>query len=386
VKLSKRSQLIQPQPMFEIMNRAAAIERNKNKKVIHLEIGNTSYFSNNKLIEILKNKISKNNIDYVPSEGLLSLRKKISEIFSKILNAKYTHENIIISSANSLITKFLNAVTEKKDVILLPSPCFSTYLLSAKFLELEVCYYPLNEKDNWQPDTSFINDVIKKKNIKAMVVNSPSNPLGKKINNDILKEINKICILNKTFLLIDNTYAFLDFTPKELKYKKSNYLFFIYSFSKDSSVPGLRAGFGIGDKNIINKIKDFNSMIESCYPGFIQEAILKYLNTKDNFYIKMKNELIDRVELLASILTNTKYLKIIKPDGGIFIFIKVLIPKIDGTSFAISLLEEKLVCVCPGKYFGSNHSKFFRLNIAASKRDLIHAANKIVEHSNFLAR
>lgn len=385
MKLSKRANLSQSQPMFDIMSAALNIEKREKKKIIHLEIGNTSFFNNSKLIKILKSKISHKFINYVPSEGNTKLRKKLSNIFSEKLNQKLNQENIIISSANSLVTKFLHSVTDKGDRILLPSPCFSTYNLSAEFLELKVFYYELNENKNWQPSINLLTDIIKKNSVKVLVLNSPSNPLGKKIDNLTIKKIFKLCSLNKIYLLIDNTYAFMDFDFKKINLPKDNNVFYIYSFSKDSAAPGLRAGFGIGNELIINKIGNFNSMIESCYPGFIQEAIYDYLDYKDSFSKKVQKEIISRIKTIDKIFNKTKFLKIIIPDGGIFMFIKVLLPNFDGTSFALGLLENKFVCVCPGKYFGENHHNYFRINLALSHNELITASKKIVDYANYLA-
>ena len=378
---SKRSKKIYPQPMFSIMSRATKLEKTQKRKIIHLEIGNTGYFKNDLFLKYLNKETNFKNIHYVSSAGIYDTRNKIAKKLSQN-NNNFTHENIIISSANSLITMFLYSLVNEGEKILILRPYFPTYQLSSQALGLKINYYDLNEDNDWQISPDKFLEIYKNKKFKAVILNSPSNPSGKLIENSNLKKILKICEEKKVFCLIDYTYHNLLFDKKQKpKIFFNNFSFYIFSYSKDAAIPTFRLGFGLANKKIINKIQEMNSLIYSCYPANIQKALIKYLPHEKKFLKKINYSLLLRKNLAIKILQKSNKFEIVNPDGGIYILIKIL-DKIDGDDFSKILLEKHNVCVCPGSSFGSNFKQYFRINLAGKFFELKMGLNKIVSFFN----
>lgn len=374
---SKRSTKVYPQPMFSIMSMATKLEKTHNKKVIHLEIGNTGYFKNDLFLKHLKNETNFKNVHYVSSAGVYETRNKIAKKLSKHKN-NFTYENIVISSANSLITMFLYSLVNENETVLILRPYFPTYQLSCKALDLKITYYDLNEFNDWQISPDKFLEIYKKKKFKAVILNSPSNPSGKLIENSNLKKIIKICETKKIFCLIDYTYQNLLFEKKQKpEIFFNNFSFYIFSYSKEAAIPTFRLGFGLANKTIINKIQEMNSLIYSCYPANIQKALIKYLPHEKKFLKNINYSLLLRKKLAIKILQRSNKFKIVNPDGGIYIFIKIL-DKMNGDEFAKILLKNNFVCVCPGSSFGSNYKQYFRINLAGKIFELKKGLNKIV--------
>lgn len=378
ILLSDRSLKVRPQPMFNIMSMATKLEKENNKKIIHLEIGNTGFFKNKKFLKILKAETKLNNMHYVGSAGIYKLREKIIKKH-QINHNNLSFENIIISSANSLITMFLYNLVNENEKVLILRPYFPTYDLSCKALNLNAVYYDLNEKNNWEITADEFLDLYKKNNFKAVIINNPSNPSGKIMKNHIINQILKICETKGIFCLLDYTYYNLTFDKTEKpKVFFNKYSFYIFSYSKDAAIPTLRLGYGLGDAKVIKKIQEMNSLIYSCYPAISQNALLRYIPYENSFLREINNSLIYRVKLAVKILNKSTKLNVIIPDGGIYLFVKILDNKINGDQFAKKLLSEYGVCVCPGSSFGSSYVKYFRINLAGKFFELKIGLNKIV--------
>ena len=375
--LSKRSLNVKPQPMFNIMSMATKLEKENKKKIIHLEIGNTGYFKNNLFIKDLKKETISENMHYVSSAGIYELRAKIAKKFRNI-KKKLTFENIVISPANSLITMFLYNIVNNNETVLLLRPYFPTYKLACDAFNIKTIYHDLSDKNDWQITEIDFLKLYNKKKFKAVIINTPSNPSGKLISKKNIDKILKICQRKKIFCLLDYTYHNLIFkknSKSEIIYNK--FTFYIFSYSKDAAIPTLRLGYGLGDKYLINKIQDMNSLIYSCYPANIQKALIQYLPYESKFLGKINISLKKRRDLAIKIFQKSNKFKIIIPDGGIYMFIKIL-DKINGDDFAKTLLKNDFVCVCPGSSFGSTYKQYFRINLAGKILELKKGLNKIV--------
>ena len=363
--------------MFKIMSLATKLEKENKKKIIHLEIGNTGYFENNHFIKCLNNETNPKNMHYVSSAGVYELRAKIAKKFS--FNKKnFSFENIVISPANSLITMFLYNVVNHNETVLLLRPYFPTYKLACNAFNIKTIYHDLADKNDWQITPKDFLYLYNKKKFKAVIINTPSNPSGKLIYKENINKILKICERKKIFCLLDYTYHNLVFeknSKPEIIYNK--FTFYIFSYSKDAAIPSLRLGYGLGDIKVISKIQEMNSLIYSCYPANIQKALIRYLPYERKFLKKINNSLKKRRDLAIKVFQKSNKFKLIIPDGGIYMFIRIL-DKIDGDNFAKILLKKDFVCICPGSSFGSTYKQYFRINLAGNILELKKGLNKIV--------
>ena len=380
MKLSKRSLRIKPQPMFEIMETASLLEK-KNKKIIHLEIGDTSSFNNKIFKKVLKKSITEKNFGYTLSGGIIRLRELIASRYSKEYSKKLSYKNIIISPCNALISEILISICDKGDAVLIPDPGFPTYSLSCDALGLKKIFYNLIENKKWQPNLNALEEKIRKnkKKIKAIFINTPSNPLGTVLDKKIILRILKISQENNIFCIIDQTYYNLFYLEKEINFRFANNIFFMHTLSKSEAIPGVRMGFGIGPRKIINSIENINSLFFSSQPRFVQEAVANYLSSKTNFSFNIKDNLIKRSEKCSKIFEKANNISFIKPNGGIFMFLNIKKISLDGYDFAIKLLKKEFICVCPGNSFGPSGKSYVRINLGGNERELYRGCEKIVK-------
>ena len=223
-----------------------------------------------------------------------------------------------------------------------------------------------------------------KRDLKAIIINTPSNPLGNVVPVAKVKKIINLAKKYNLFCIIDETYKNLIYSSINHPNTYFNNIIFIHTFSKEAAVPGLRMGLGIANKNIISRAANLNSLFFSCQPIFIQKTILEYIKTPDSFTKKLKKSLKTRSNICINLLKKSKKISFVKPEGGIFIFIDISKTGLDGNKFSKILLHEKSTCVCPGLNFGPSGKNYIRINLAGDEKELYKGCKSIVALANSL--
>ena len=150
--LSRRSSRFQPQPMFRIQAEAQELERS-GRSILHLEIGDTSGFTNPELIRLLTQECGATaSLGYSPSAGESVLRDALARQYSQECRTTFTRENVVVTPANAAISQLLGVLCDEGDRVLLPDPGFPTYQLAARFNGLEPIFFSLMENVGFQPE------------------------------------------------------------------------------------------------------------------------------------------------------------------------------------------------------------------------------------------
>jgi len=378
-KYSKRSEKILSQPMFDILKKAAEIE--KNKKVIHFEIGDSSSFENTRMQTILAKYLNNpQSLGYSPSAGETCLREAFSFHYTNLTKNKIDVSSVVITPANAAITQIFQTILDVGDSVLLPNPGFPTYKIAANKLGLKVGFYNIKESDRFQLNVKHIIKILQTKRIKLIVINNPSNPIGIAHNRDDIDQIVSFCNKNNIFVLLDDTYRNLIYIDDYPRVSHQRNLIYLYSISKDTASPALRIGCIISNPLITKKIENDNSSFYSCLPKFIQIAVSEYLfEDHRKFRREMREELKNRIEYAHLRLKNIKSISYVKPDAGMYFYINIKKLGMTDKEFANTLLTNHCVAVCPGSSFGTSGKYYIRLCISIKKNEFIAGIKKLAK-------
>ena len=312
--------------------------------------------------------------------------RKLREAFLyhyKILcNYEFTLDNVVVTPANAAISQVINSITDIGDSLLLPDPGFPTFNLSTKYHEVRTVLYNLDQDNGYQLNIQNIKNKIKSdSSIKAIVINNPSNPLGIYHNLEDIDEVTEFCEKRKVFVILDDTYRCLIYNPTYKRNIHRDNIIYIYSMSKDTASPAMRIGCVVGDSKVIKCISRHNSLFYSCLPKFIQLAAAEYLMEDHRPYrIKMRNEMIRRINTIDEILKKTHAISYIKPNAGIYYWINVSNTGMTGKELSLRLLTESGVCVCPGEGFGPSGINYIRICISGDDELLMKGIDKIFKY------
>ena len=176
---------------------------------------------------------------------------ELRELFAASVNMK--RENVIIGNgSDDLLTMIFRAFTSPQLSVAVFEPTYSLYPVLAAMQGAEVIRIPLDEETFAYPE----NAVEQAGNANLLIITRPNAPTGNCAGKELVKEI---CANFDGIVLIDEAYAdFASDNCAEFAAEFDNVLV-MRTFSKGSSMAGLRLGYAFGSKNLIDglmKLKD----------------------------------------------------------------------------------------------------------------------------------
>jgi aspartate/methionine/tyrosine aminotransferase len=377
--LSERSESLIGQEMFKVLEKAKMLERQGNQ-IFHLELGDPHYNPPKEVISETIKSLKLGEVGYTSSAGIDDLRAAIAKQYSLNHNKNITKDRVVISTANFLITQFLEIVCNKKDSVVIFTPAFPTYLASSNYIHLKLIDIPLQCQNGF--DLTFESvDLAIKKSPKVIIVNSANNPTGAVYRKEVLEYLAKKALEHNIYILSDETYA-------ELSYNKFYYsllnlnqpnVLVISSFSKVFSIPGFRVGFAIGHKKIIDKLILSNSTLFSCLPIFTQKGCLAAVRHIKKNTFQLKKNIQTLSSLVVKEINRSKSLRCSLPDSAFYLFIDISKLKKNDIDFCHYLLTKHHVAVTAGRSFGKEFSQHIRISICGPRNDVLEGVERLIE-------
>ena len=327
---------------------------------------------------------------YTAVGGIDELKEAIINRLKQNHGLVYRKEEIIVScGAKQVLYNLTQALFEKNDGVIIPSPYWVSYpdqitLTGAKPVILET-YIDNNFKIKPEELRNIINE-----NTKAIILNYPNNPTGSTYNEDELRVICNICLENNLIIISDEIYEKIVYG--ELKHipvatlskeaKQSTIL--VNGVSKSHSMTGWRIGYAAGNKDVISAMSKLQGQSTSNPTSIAQMAAIEALNGPQKVVDDRTREFQRRKNYIVTRLNNTEGFQCFDPLGAFYVFPsingfigkqykgKTINNSIDFTEF---LLEVAKVAVVPGIAFGKEN--FLRISYATSMKNIEEGMDRI---------
>ena len=175
--------------VMDLLYNANKLEAN-GKKIYHLELGEPQPKTPRKVLDEAS-RLSKLELPgYTPSNGIESLRSKISEYYNIEYNLKIDKDQIFITTGSSgaFLLTFLSIFDAGSKVGIF-NPVYPAYRNILKCLDIEVV--------ELEPKLNMINKIdiksMENQKIDGLIISNPNNPNGQTFSNDELKYIYDYC-------------------------------------------------------------------------------------------------------------------------------------------------------------------------------------------------
>ncbi|ORX23021.1 transcriptional regulator [Thermoanaerobacterium sp. PSU-2] len=312
--------------------------------------------------------------EYQDTKGYMPLRKVIAEFIKKD-EVIIDYEDVqIISGGQQGIDVVSKALINFGDCVFVESPTYSWAIASFKSRGAEIVDIELN-KDGINVDMLEEKlKIFKPKLIYTMPVFQ--NPTGISYSVEKMKKLIEIAYKYDTYIVEDDFSNELNFSNNKhlpLKaYDKYDRVIYIKSFSK-IYMPGLRLGFILSPKNLINSFAEAKYVTDLSTSGLMQRAFEIYL--KEGMWEKhvevFKNTMKNRFDEMKRLLIDNDYFEVNIPDGGFYFWIK-LKESISSKMVYLKCIERN-VSIVPGSIFFSNKvdDSHIRLSYASCEVDKI---------------
>ena len=175
-EVSHRGEIMPASPIRRLVplaNRAIA----RGLKVYRLNIGQPDLPTPPQAFEALRS-IDRDVLEYSPSEGLLSLRRKLCKYYSRF-NIDVTPEDVIVTSGGSEAVLFaFMACLDPGDEIIVPEPAYANYMAFAISAGAKIVTIPSSIDDGFAlPPVEEFEKLITPRT-KGILICNPNNPTG----------------------------------------------------------------------------------------------------------------------------------------------------------------------------------------------------------------
>jgi aspartate aminotransferase len=389
--LSKRAQSLKPSPTLFLVAKAKELQA-QGHGVISLTVGEPDWETYPVAAEAGINAIKTGFTKYTAANGMIELRKAITERIKADLGLEYGPNDIAVTSgAKFAIFAALQILCDPQDEVIVHSPYWVSYPAMAELAAATPRIVTCNEESNFKISAEALRKNINDKT-KVFLFCSPSNPTGfvyskdelKKLGN-VLKEFPRVAIISDDMynrLMFDGSNCaphILQVCP-ELKERT----ILINGGSKAYSMTGWRIGWAVGPQKLIQPLGDFASQSTGAPSSIAQAAVLAGLQKAEpNIHettIVLKQRMIKAMEEFKSV----PQFKVFQPQGAFYFWVdvqKALGKSLNGTPIKTSkefcqvLLEKYFVATVPGEEFGN--PGYMRLSFATSTEKMSEAIGRM---------
>lgn len=177
----------------------------KGLKVYRLNIGQPDVPTPPKAIEALRH-IDRKVLEYSPSEGLLSLRRKLKEYYRRF-NIDVDVEDIIVTTGGSEAVLFaFMACLDPGDEIIVPEPAYANYMAFAISAGAKIVTVPSSIDTGFElPPVEKFEELITPRT-KGILICNPNNPTGYLYTMKEMLQIRDLVLKHNLFLFSDEVY------------------------------------------------------------------------------------------------------------------------------------------------------------------------------------
>ena len=380
MKYANRMSKLGTETAFEVLAKAKKLEA-QGKHIIHLEIGEPDFTTPDNIIQAAIKSLQAGDTHYSASNGTVELRTSIAKYISKTRGIDAKPDEVVVTPGGKPIMFYaIIALVEEGDEVIYPNPGFPIYESMINFMGGKAVPVQLKEEKSFAFDPNELKSLITDKT-KMLIINSPQNPTGGILTKDDIMKIAEIVKDKDITILSDEIYSRLVFDGENFSITQipgfKDRTIILDGFSKTYAMTGWRAGYGVMNEDLAQKIARLMTNSNSCNNAFVQKACIEALEGPQDGAEKMRNEFIARREIIVEGLNSIKGFSCIMPHGAFCAF-----PNITKTGYPSRELNDHLlyngnVAALSGTAFGEFGEGYLRFSYANSRDNIREAIKRI---------
>ncbi len=326
--------------------------------------------------------LEKGRTFYTSNSGLKELRIEITRYLKRRCNIEYDpiKETLVTVGGSEGIDIALRAMLNPGDEVLIPEPCYVSYLPCVVLADGVPVTIQLKEENEFRLTKEELLEKITDKT-KILILPFPNNPTGAVMRRKDLEDIAEVVIEHDLYVISDEIYS-------ELTYGEAEHVSIaslpgmwertltINGFSKAYAMTGWRLGYICGPQKIVEQMTKIHQFAIMCAPTTSQYAAVEAMRNGDED-VQMMRESYDQRRRFLMHAFKEMGLKCFEPFGAFYVFPSIAEFGLTSDEFAMRLLEEEHVAVVPGTAFGACGEGFLRISYAYSIEALKVALERI---------
>jgi octopine/nopaline transport system ATP-binding protein len=363
-----------------------ALERGED--VILLSVGDPDLDTPAPVMERAIERLRAGDTHYTPATGRQHLREAIAAAHATRTGQPVTAENVIFlaGAQNALFVASLCIAGPGDEVIAL-EPLYPSYPATLEVSGARMVRVAAPAAQGFRVDLAALEAAISA-STRAIFFATPNNPSGVILSGAELTMIGDLAQRHSLWLVADEVYAGLAPGGRVpgLAARLPEQVVTISSLSKSHAMPGWRAGWLVGPRQLVVHAEAMAQCMLFGLPGFVQEAAVTALSVAEAAESRVREYCAVRRELLVAGLVGLRGVKCLAPDAGMFLLMDVRGTGLSGYDFMCELYRSERVSVLDGGAFGRETSGFVRVCFAADEELLRRAIVRIRRFVDTLAR
>ena len=362
--------------VMDVLEKANEMER-KGAHIIHLEVGEPDFNTPSCITKAIKDAYNQGITHYTHSLGDPELREEIARFYKKEYDVTVDPDCIVVTSGSSpaiLLALMLLCDNDAGIIMSNPGyPCYRNFTLACR---ANPVFVPLKPENNFQYNMEDIKKSITQRT-RAIIVNSPMNPVGNLIHDSVFTELSRLNIP----IISDEIYhgltyegrakSILEFTDKA---------FVINGFSKRFAMTGLRLGYLIAPKEHMRSLQILLQKLFICAPSCAQRGGIVALRSAQKDVQKMNATYNERRLYMVERLKAMGFVIYSEPQGAFYIFCDARKFTKNSYKFSFDVLENAHVGITPGIDFGIAGEGFVRFSYANSMENIKEGMDRLEKY------
>jgi aminotransferase len=349
--------------------------------VISLGIGEPDFVTPDHICRAAIDSLYGGCTSYSCNAGSLELRELIVGKLEELYGVTYDAEDEIVVTvgASEAITDFMIAALDPGDEVIVPQPCFVSYVPSVVFAG----GVPVIVDTYWENEFAVTAADIEARitpRTKVVFLSYPSNPTGAVVPRAEMLRIAALAEQNDLLVLSDEIYDRLVYGVDHICVASlpgmRERTVHVGGFSKSYAMTGWRIGFIAGPREIMAAIAKVHQYVIMCAPTMAQHAAIQALKFGEPDVQEMVAEYDRRRQVIVKGF-NDIGLPTVEPRGAFYCFPRVSAVGMSDGAFAEQLLLEERVALVPGSAFGDTGRGHVRACYAAPMDEIEEALARI---------
>jgi aspartate aminotransferase len=319
-------------------------------------------------------------IRYTPNGGIPELRAAIVDKLARENALVVDSEQVWVTVGATQALHMAMALTlARGDEVLVPDPGYTTFTMNAHLLQAVPVPYPLRPERDFQPDLAELDGLVTPRT-RAIVVNTPSNPLGSTFERATLEALVDLARRHDLWLISDEVYERFAWghphvSPATLD--GGDRVLSVFSMSKTHAMTGARVGWLVTPPGWRQTMLRVQESIVSCVDEPAQRAAIAAL-TGDQAHVERSAAHYRHNPQAATALLERRGLRHLAPTGAFYLWIDVShVSNGDVLRWCELFLEEAGVALAPGSAFGASGEGWVRVCVASDRAELLEGIGRI---------
>jgi aspartate aminotransferase len=382
IPLAGRLGLVKPSATLAVTAATAAL-RAQGKDVVDFGTGEPDFDTPEHIKRAAVAAMAAGQTKYTPVGGTAALKQAIVAKLARDNTLTYAPEEVIASCGgkHSLATAFL-ALFQEGDEVVIAAPFWVSYADMLVLAGAKPVIIQTEERDGFRLTPAALEAAIGPR-VRAVLINSPSNPAGAAYDSDELAALAAVIQRHNLLVISDDVYERLTyggFTQRHILNvcpELRPHAIVISSLSKTYAMTGWRLGYTAAPKHVISAMATLQGQQTSNPCSITQAAAIAALTGSQECVGQMLGEFEKRRDYVLERLAAIPNVTCVPPRGAFYVFPNMqayLGRKVGGyelrsaSDLASYLIAEYNLAVVAGEDFGA--PTHIRISYATSMEQL----------------